>query len=88
MWGIDGAEMQKGGENATMGLVSDTLSNGNLMIKTANGTVEAPYLNESFLGGSNSKNTVLGKVYKNVSFPFTKKTMESNSVTVLNGEVD
>ena len=82
MWGIDGAEIEMGGENATMGLVSDNLSNGNLMINTANGTVEAPYLNESFLSGNNSKNTVLGDVYKNVSFPFKKGKMKSESEAV------
>lgn len=88
MWGRNGIEIVNVGKNATQGLVSNTLSNGNLMIKTGSGVVEAPFLNESFLGGSNSKNTVLGKVYKNVSFPFTKKSMESNSVADLDGEVD
>ncbi len=67
------------GHNATQGLVSDTLSQENLMINTSNGTVAAPYFNESFLTGSNSKNTVLGKVYKNVTFPFVKKPMKSVS---------
>lgn len=67
------------GHNATQGLVSDTLSQENLMIDTSSGTVAAPYFNESFLTGSNSKNTVLGKVYKNVTFPFVKKPMKSVS---------
>lgn len=31
-----------------------------------------PHFNEDFLQGDNSFNTVLGKVYKDVSFPFTK----------------
>ena len=31
-----------------------------------------PHFNEDFLQGKNSFNTVLGKVYKDVSFPFTK----------------
>lgn len=91
MWGIkcglntnDGA--LSNGNNATQGLVSDTLSNNNLMIKTSgSGTTEAPYFNESFLKGNNSKNTVLGKVYKNVSFPFSKVHMKSpnnNNATI------
>lgn len=83
MWGINcGLNTDNGalsnGNNATQGLVSDTLSNNNLMIKTSgSGTTEAPYFNESFLKGNNSKNTVLGKVYKNVSFPFSKVHMKS-----------
>lgn len=85
MWGIkcglntdsDGV-LSNNGKNATQGLVSDTLSDNNLMIKTSgSGTTEAPYFNESFLNGDNSKNTVLGKVYKNVSFPFSKVHMKS-----------
>ena len=83
MWGIkcglntDGGALSNG-NNATQGLVSDTLSDNNLMIKTSgSGTTEAPYFNESFLKGNNSKNTVLGKVYKNVSFPFSKVHMKS-----------
>ncbi|WP_294801988.1 SpaA isopeptide-forming pilin-related protein [uncultured Gemmiger sp.] len=38
---------------------------------TANALVD-PHFNEDFLQGDNSFNTVLGKVYKDVSFPFTK----------------
>lgn len=83
MWGIkcglntNGGALSNG-NNATQGLVSDTLSDNNLMIKTSgSGTTEAPYFNESFLNGDNSKNTVLGKVYKNVSFPFSKVHMKS-----------
>ena len=38
---------------------------------TANALVD-PHFNEDFLQGENSFNTVLGKVYKDVSFPFTK----------------
>ena len=83
MWGIKcglntNAGALSNGNNATQGLVSDTLSDNNLMIKTSgSGTTEAPYFNESFLKGNNSKNTVLGKVYKNVSFPFSKVHMKS-----------
>lgn len=88
MWGRNGNEIKNVGKNATQGLASSSLSNGNLMIKTSSGTVAAPYLNESFLAGNNSKNTVLGKVYHNVSFPFTKKSMGSNSKTGLTGQAD
>lgn len=76
------------GHNATQGLVSDTLSQENLMIDTSSGTVAAPYFNESFLTGSNSKNTVLGKVYKNVTFPFVKESMSSKSDNNIKGTVD
>lgn len=88
MWGRNGNEISNAGKNATQGLVSDTLSNGTLMMKTASGTVAAPFLNESFLGGNNAKNTVLGKVYNNVSFPFNKQSMKSNSRADLTGQVD
>lgn len=73
------------GNSAVQGLVSDTLSNDNLMIKTSGKTVAAPYFNEDFLTGNNSKNTVLGKVYKDVTFPFIKKKVTSGSN---NGTVD
>ena len=49
------------------------------MIKTSGKTVAAPYFNEDFLTGNNSKNTVLGKVYKDVTFPFVKKPVTSTS---------
>ncbi|MDE6314269.1 MAG: hypothetical protein K2M46_11760 [Lachnospiraceae bacterium] len=88
MWGRNGNEINNGGENAVQGLVSDTLSNGSLMMKTASGTVPAPFVNESFLAGNNTKNTTLGKVYKNVSFPFNKQSMKSRSQAGLQGEVD
>lgn len=74
--------------NATQGLVSDTLSDNNLMIKTSSGTVKAPYFDESFLAGNNSKNTVLGKVYKGVTFPFVKEQMKSKSDSNANGTVE
>lgn len=56
---------------AVQGLVNNTLTNNNLAIKSNNGTtVEAPYFDESFLRGNNSKGVNLGNVYKNVAFPF------------------
>ena len=88
MWGRDGNEIKNKGKNATQGLVCNTLNNGKLMMKTSSGSVEVPYLNENFLGGNNSKNTVLGKVYHNVTFPFSKQSMESKSKEHLEGEAD
>lgn len=76
------------GNNATQGLVSDTLSDNNLMIKTSEGTVKAPYFDESFLAGNNSKNTVLGKVYNSVTFPFIKEKMTSKSDSSAKGTVE
>ena len=61
---------------AAQGLVSDTLNNGNLMEK--GGTAQEPHFDESFLTGTNSKNTVLGKIYNNVAFPFTKQKLDIN----------
>lgn len=63
---------------AAWGLVSDTLSGGNLM--TSNGEMALPHFDETFLSGNNSKNTVLGQVYHNVAFPFTKKDIGNNGV--------
>lgn len=78
MWGRNGSELQTG-NSAVQGLVADTLSDNNLMIKKTSGkTVAAPYFNEDFLTGNNSKNTVLGKVYKDVTFPFVKKAVTSS----------
>ncbi|MBU5482285.1 SpaA isopeptide-forming pilin-related protein [Blautia sp. MSJ-19] len=61
---------------AAQGLVADTLSNGSLM--AAGGTAQEPHFSESFLTGANSKNTVLGKIYHNVAFPFTKQKLDIN----------
>ena len=63
-------------DSAAQGLVSNTLNKGNLMEK--DGKAQEPHFNESFLTGTNSKNTVLGKVYHNVSFPFTKQKLDIN----------
>lgn len=78
MWGRNGVVLLDG-NSAVQGLVADTLSNNSLMIKTSGKTVAAPYFNEDFLTGNNSKNTVLGKVYKDVTFPFVKKPVTSTS---------
>lgn len=78
MWGKDGVGLSNG-NNATQGLVADQLSNNDLQLKTNNGTALAPFFDKDFLNGNNSKNTVLGKVYENVTFPFVKKAMRSSS---------
>ena len=76
------------GRNATQGLVADQLSSNNLQLKTNNeNTITAPFFDKDFLSGKNSKNTVLGKVYENVTFPFVKKAMRSSSRTS-DGTVD
>ena len=74
MWGSDGNKLSSG-NNATQGLVADQLNNNSLQLKTDSGTALAPFFDKDFLNGNNSKNTVLGKVYENVTFPFVKKAM-------------
>ena len=76
MWGYDGKDVGNEGKQATQGLVDSTLSGGTLTM----GGNAAPFFSESFLSGSNAKNTVLGKVYHNVSFPFVKQDMKNNGV--------
>lgn len=77
MWGRKNSDTPlSNGNNATQGLVADQLNNNSLQLKTeSNGTVLAPFFDKDFLNGNNSKNTVLGKVYENVTFPFVKKGM-------------
>lgn len=92
MWGRYGEDLKidqsLNGRNATQGLVADQLSSNNLQLKTQKGnTITAPFFDKDFLSGKNSKNTVLGKVYENVTFPFVKKAMRSSSRTS-NGKVD
>ena len=84
MWDINGAEIKQGGQNATQGLSGAQLANGSLTL--AGGAI-APFFNEDFLKGKNSKNTVLGNVYHNVTFPFIKKALTSSS-TSSSGTVD
>lgn len=60
-------------------MVADQLNNNSLQLKTDSGTALAPFFDKDFLNGNNSKNTVLGKVYENVTFPFVKKAMRSSS---------
>ena len=94
MWGRNGESLKIddtspfNGRNATQGLVADQLSSNNLQLKTNNkNTITAPFFDKDFLSGKNSKNTVLGKVYENVTFPFVKKAMRSSSRTS-DGTVD
>ena len=69
------------------GLVESKTSDGSanglplLRIKDPNTTTVLvdPHFNEDFLQGNNSFNTVLGKVYKDVSFPFTKDAVFKSS---------
>lgn len=62
---------------------SDGSANGLPLLRTKNSdTTKAlvdPHFNEAFLQGDNSFNTVLGKVYKDVSFPFTKDAVFKSS---------
>lgn len=54
---------------------SDSTANGLPLLRANDSTKPAlvdPHFDEAFLQGKNSFNTVLGKVYKDVSFPFTK----------------
>ncbi|MDO4307036.1 MAG: SpaA isopeptide-forming pilin-related protein [Eubacteriales bacterium] len=89
MWGRNGAEITQAGQNATQGLAAKSLLNGNIALSSSDGSVfAAPFFNESFLNGSNSKNTVLGKVYHDVSFPFIKKSMTSGSSPSATGTVE
>lgn len=74
MWGSDGNQLSSG-NNATQELVADQLNNNSLQLKTDSGTASAPFFDKDFLNGNNSKNTVLGKVYENVTFPFVKDGM-------------
>lgn len=74
MWGRDGNKLSSG-NNATQGLVADQLKNNSLQLKTDSGPVLAPFFDKEFLSGNNTKNTVFGKVYENVTFPFVKDGM-------------
>ena len=62
---------------------SDSTANGLPLLRAENSdTTKAlvdPHFNEAFLQGDNSFNTVLGKVYKDVSFPFTKDAVFKSS---------
>ena len=60
---------------------SDGSANGLPLLRANDSTKPAlvdPHFDEDFLQGKNSFNTVLGKVYKDVSFPFTKDAVFKN----------
>lgn len=58
--------------NATFqGLVGNQMKDG--MPVMAGTNLAEPHFNEAFLTGTNAEKAVLGKVYKDVSFPFTQK---------------
>lgn len=59
--------------SAAQGLVANALNENNLM--TSENEVLEPHFNEEFLTRDNSKHTALAKIYKNVSFPFTKQKL-------------
>lgn len=69
------------------GLVEDTTSDGTkdglpLLKRKGEGegdALPAPYFNKDFLQGQNAFNTVLGKVYENVSFPLKKAKVFANT---------
>ena len=68
--------------NATFqGLVGNQMKDG--MPVMAGTNLAEPHFNEAFLTGTNTEKAVLGKVYKDVSFPFTQKAVftENNGDT-------
>ena len=70
-----GNNIQNDYSRTFQGLVEDHTSNGLPLLRAADSSKTAlvdPHFNEDFLLGNNRFNTVLGKVYKDVSFPFTK----------------
>ena len=61
---------------------SDGTANGLPLLRTKNSNTNAsvdPHFDKDFLQGKNAFNTVLGKVYKDVSFPFTKDAVFKSS---------
>lgn len=87
MWDINGTVINQEGQNATQGLSGAQLASGSLTLTGAGGAIVAPFFDEDFLKGNNSKHTVLGNVYHNVTFPFIKKALTSSS-TSSSGTVD
>ena len=65
---------------ATQNILSNRLDSNDVPVMYGTNSVELPHFNESFLTGSNSKNAVLGEVYHNVAFPFTKVDRDNNNV--------
>ena len=72
-------DVNSGGHNADskatfQGLVSDK-RDGNHNPTLYETDLAEPHFNEKFLTGENSAKAVLGKVYKDVAFPFTQSTV-------------
>lgn len=88
MWDINGTVINQEGKNATQGLSGAQLASGSLTLTGAGGAIVAPFFDEDFLKGNNSKHTVLGNVYHNVTFPFIKKALTSSADTSKEGTVD
>lgn len=88
MWDINGVEINQKGQNATQGLCGAQLASGSLTLTGAGGAIVAPFFDEDFLKGNNSKHTVLGNVYHNVTFPFIKKALTSSADSSKRGTVD
>ena len=79
---VDGVGLNNGEtryyDDAFQGLTGDELVNGEPVLYNTKLTV--PYFNKDFLEGANSKKAVLGKVYENVDFPFTKEDVFGNGI--------
>ena len=79
------ADDEAGYARTFQGLVEDKTSTGDanglpvLKGKAGTGSLVDPHFNKEFLEGKNTFNTVLGKVYENVSFPFTKDAVFKNT---------
>ena len=76
------ADDEAGYARTFQGLVEDKTSTGDangLPVLKGTGNLVDPHFNKDFLQGKNTFNTVLGKVYENVSFPFTKDAVFKNT---------
>lgn len=76
------ADNEAGYARTFQGLVEDKTSTGDAnglpVLKGTTNLVD-PHFNKEFLEGENTFKTVLGKVYENVSFPFTKGAVFKNT---------
>ena len=81
----DAADNEAGYARTFQGLVEDKTSTDDanglpvLKGKTGTGSLVDPHFNKKFLEGENTFNTVLGKVYENVAFPFTQDAVFKNN---------
>ena len=75
------ADNEAGYARTFQGLVEDKTSTGDangLPVLKGTGSLVDPHFNKDFLQGKNTFNTVLGKVYENVAFPFTQEAVFKN----------